>query len=480
MYPSKNQNPFFTQNQLVKMKNLIVLLLLLVNVGVTTAQYNLVLTGTSAPYTCTINNTGTWTDQDLLTWIFPDGQYKQKLIDFNDLGQFVQGSNSIEWFPYKPNFAVLSGEIKAFVAKKGGSGTPPPNLMWFGGATASATVNTTNITPVGIDLPTDEFCSLGSLWDFSPVAPNYLVISYTNVPCSPTSNDHFVIKYKTDELSVDYSQSFGNNSELIEPLGSILIGSTNYTQLKIKNLPTNLLNGIFNNVYLKVQSLLPAGTPLDIALKSQRCSASPQFYTEATYNYMVQGGPHDPNYKIVNIQTLTTNQTGPVELIYTIQFHNNGSAPVKEVIVTDHLPFHLNPETFEVMDFQPMNGIDHYTSLYNLHPNDQKKITFTGPGLPGLGETSSSYTYSQTIFRFKFKVKTKPNIQTAIDNTANIVFYDHISKKMLEPIVTNVAKVKYIFPPPEGCSPWKNFWRNFFNIFRREKLPPCRKPIDRK
>ncbi len=460
------------------MKNLIVFLLIMLNISMVSAQYSMDITPLSGVYKCKIVNSNQtnypWTDHDLVTWIFPDGQYHQKEIRLNPPtgGPIDPDTDFVEWLPYKANASSVTGEIIAFVAKKGGTGTPPPPQPYVKRINTNYTGNTINTVPAATVLPPGKNCNLGSLWNFSQGAPNYLVVSYANVPCA-NPLDYIEILYKGTELTVDYTvaYTFGSNLEQISPLGQIVINNTTYDRLRIKPTSTYILNGRYNNVFIKVQSLLPAGQTFSITAISKFCLDGR--ITDSTYNYVVQGGPHDPNYKIVDIQTLPANQTAPVDLIYTIQFHNNGSAPVMEAIVTDYLPQNLNPETFEIVDFQPMNGIDQYTSPYDLTTDNPKKITFYGPGLHGLGETSPSYAFDQTIFRFKFKVKTIPGIQSTIDNTASIVFLDHINKKNLDPIITNVAQVKYF----ENCCRWKAFWRNFFNIFRREKKSPCRKPI---
>ena len=105
------------------------------------AQYKIdVALNTPIPdvYTCTINidqawNTAngginTWSEDDLITWIFPDGQVKQNKIDLSGTN-VINNSNQIEWRPYRT--WTSDKNIVANITKKGGTGNPSLTQVGF-------------------------------------------------------------------------------------------------------------------------------------------------------------------------------------------------------------------------------------------------------------------------------------------------------------------------------------------------------------
>lgn len=67
-------------------------------------------------------------------------------------------------------------------------------------------------------------------------------------------------------------------------------------------------------------------------------------------------GPYDPNYKIVNIDTIFAS-SGAEWLDYTIHFQNIGSDTAHNVIIVDTLSHYLNPAYFEIISHSHPNLI---------------------------------------------------------------------------------------------------------------------------
>ncbi len=119
-------------------------------------------------------------------------------------------------------------------------------------------------------------------------------------------------------------------------------------------------------------------------------------------HFEVVGYPHDPNYKhCLNLNNLShtsemKKQYGEEEgeweqyIIYEIQFHNEGTAPVQNVTVKDYLPAEIDPNSVELL------SSDHYCEL------DLQTTEFYFPNiwLPGTGQ---GYEYEETISQFRFK-----------------------------------------------------------------------------
>jgi len=461
------------------MKNTIICLLFLLNIELIPAQYSLSLPGTSAPYTCTIHNADTWTDKDLLTWIFPDGQFKQKQVQVINNG-LVSGSNAVAWTPYAPQSGPLNDNILFLVAKKGGSGPPPPALL-VGNKIVPFNALTTPPTPPSPTAYTNFTivqgnCKVGHLWDFSKLASTYLVVSYRNA----CTGGYVEISYPTN--SVELEQFFGFQGETFDP-PTITNG---IGLLKIRP-GSSVPAGSQFNVFLKMKptAQMDVGQTFKIFTKSHLCPSGYQLDSMVidSLQFILKGGPHDPNYKKVDIDTIYNGHANALRLTYTIQFHNDGNAPVKKVVVTDVMPAGLNPATFHLVDAPAMNGLmlSNLTNFQNLYSSNLvKEIIFEGAaGLPGINEPNASYSYDQTIYRFKFGIDTDPNFKLTINNDATITFYDN--NVTLPHIVTGIAPVYIVdqaAPGPrsftECCCNWTPFWCRFFNIFRGEKLRPCK------
>jgi len=460
------------------MKNLIVFLLLLVNVGVVGAQYQILQSGTG-PFNCMIvnpNHNSTtdinpWNNKDFVTWIFPDGQYLQEevLLDGPDI---YPASDMVQWSPFSAN--KPGDYIYAYVAEKGGTGPPPQAFFTFNNV-FNGTIGTS--PPAPINYAAESNFKFSNLWDLSPGNSTMLVVSYQKNSCTATASDYIEFRYNHNEVTIEDIFGFNRESAPIatqfnNTLSSAKIGTYNSINLSIP--------GNHNNIFLKVKptSQTYLGQIIDITAIGQFCPL-PSPIEVFVLRCVVQKDPHDPNSKTVDVDTIYANQTDPVKLTYSVQFHNDGEAPVHKVVVTDALPPELNPSTFHLVDVPYMNGLNLYNQNTSGANSENIELTFMGnPGLPGLSQTNPSFSYGETIYRYSFEVETYPNKRNPINNTATVTFYDDEGKQ-LGHVVTDVSDVFYSEesknPVVLDCCCRQKFWWRFWNICRRHKKEPCKR-----
>lgn len=413
------------------MKNAIVLLLLLLKVCAVYAQYTIsVQPSGSASYLCTITASVQYpfTNLDLVTWIFPDGQYKQKEVLVDNQG-LVPGTNTVEWLPYTIG-ATGPDDIQAYVAKKGGTGNPPPLAK----TTKTYTVVPTASTPELFYFPTGRNWQINRSWEFSPVAETYLILSYKNLISSgcPAGPTDFVFKLTFDSDQIDPVESHAFNNQVVSD--PAIEGSI---EVKVPDYENDLIH---HHVFLKVKSTTQIGDSIKIKAVTTNCSGATD---SILLSYVAAAGPHDPNKKTVDIDTICSNQSA-IKLTYTVQFHNDGNAEVDKIVVTDDLPAGLDQSTFTLADVPFRIGMS--TPVLNTMLPDTKEITFDQMALPGIGQTNPSYGYDQTIYRYTFTVFTLENFNNTINNHAEVEFYD--GTVSLGTINTNVATVTFVDPGP--------------------------------
>lgn len=480
----KPKSVFQDQTQFLKMKNAIVFLFLLLNLCVVNAQYVVELNTSMPPtFTCTVAKTGTWTDQELLTWIFPDGQYMKSEMTWNTMNSRWEG-NEVQWTPCVRTSPSPNGDnIQCFIARKGGTGTPPPFPPPMQIATPrffAGSYNDNNPpNQVGFEIPANRTWQVNKTWEFSPNDETYLLVTYSSLfdsdTCTSIPSDYIELSFKTSDLAFSNNNTLRFNNEVIDETNTISSG------VERKNVRINVLynTSYQKRVFLKVKPQVAVGQVINITAKGTFCG----FTDSVVLRYTVEAEPHDPNKKTVDIDTIYDAHANSLRLTYTIQFHNDGDAPVKKVVVTDQLPSGLNPATFHLLEAPEMNGLKisnltNFSDLYSSNP--RKEIIFEGQdGLPGIAQTyPSSYAYDQTIYRFKFAIDSDPNYKRTIENDAAITFYN--GNEALDAIVTAIAPVYIVdqtAPRPrastECCCNWSPFWCRFFNIFRCEKKHRC-------
>jgi len=386
----------------------------------------------------TLPNTETprvWTHGDLITWIFPDGQMMQREIVI--AGNAIS-NDTVNWSPCC-SLTVKINEVQAHVAKKGGTG-PPPMAMHL--TTPASEVTGTTLTPVAIDFSTGKHWKVSSTWEFSPGKDNFLVISYKGT-ADCKSNGEVVIALPAGITMID-SMIF--NDEYIKTV------SNGNKGVEMPSIPaTN------RSVFLKLHTAdsVTIGRHFDIIISPRICGN----LELDTIQYVFRGEPHDPNYKIVDIQEIPLDQPDSLKLTYTIQFHNIGEGPVKFVTVIDTLPKELDPATFALLYPPVMNGLT-FNTLETSPTNPYVKImTFKGAnGLPGLNQKGKSYAFDETIYRFSFTVKSIPSVQTAINNYATVLFHTS-DGDTLPAVITGIAQVslakgRVINDPKTDTSNW--------------------------
>jgi hypothetical protein len=132
-------------------------------------------------YTFTISALGstTWRSGDLITWIFPDGQFFQRTNTYVGTGN---SNISVDWEPYKS--IPANSQVYAFVAKKGGTGIPPAFVEQATYIFTTA-ISATTSTPPPFGMPTTTAWQVNNTWNFCPGQYTYLMISYRpNPACS--------------------------------------------------------------------------------------------------------------------------------------------------------------------------------------------------------------------------------------------------------------------------------------------------------
>ncbi|MBN8679288.1 MAG: hypothetical protein J0M29_13760 [Chitinophagales bacterium] len=412
-------------------------------------------------YTFTIqtDNTNPWTQDDLVTWIFPDGQMKQKKITLSN-GSLASGSNEVTWKPYKS--WTSDKNVIASITKKGGTGNPsltqeevtkyvpPPNPIMFQ-------------LPESVGFNPGAHWQANHTWEFAPGFFTYMVVTYRSVPssCTFTPSKKIELTLPQNVYMIDKYKFAGESVNLV--------GS----KIEISNFATSQM-AEFHHVFLKlfVDNTVSVGQPLTFALQNMpdlngviSCSPDGQLITVTTRQH-----PHDPNQKIVNIKRICDPKSS-TRLHYKLQFHNDGKAAVEKVVIWDPLANELMPISYSVYNPPVMNGLQVVPATIVANSNVNKSIEFRQAdlnGLPGLGQNSPIYIYSQTIYSFEFDVATKTNIVNDIHNYAVITFYGKDSSGNyfpLDPISTNIETV-YL-----GCSK-PTFCKCFKSLFRPKKERP--------
>lgn len=375
------------------------------------AQYQITVTpiisGTATvAYGCKIQPTTApaFAHRDLVTWVFPDGQYRQKEVKLDFQNVIVAGTDTVRWRPYF-NPSTVPDNITAYVAKKGGTGNP----SLIASSTSSDPWALTTSLPAPFYFPPGQNWQINRTWEFSPVDETFLVFSHKNMNLDNCAGMDTRFSLFLDPNQVDYMGSLAFNNEAIVSSTT----STGKTELEISGLSSNLAH---NHVFLKLKSKTIRGELIRIDAVNHCVSSMDTIH----FAFETAGGPHDPNRKTVNISKICYNQPA-IKLTYSIQFHNDGDGPVENVRVTDVFAQELESTTFgNVAGPLPAwasIGIDDNTLF-------TRKITFYDLQLPGLNQTNPIYGYDQTTFRFTFDINTKPNFNLPFINNAEVFFYN--------------------------------------------------------
>lgn len=369
-------------------------------------------------------NTPDLADQDLITWIFPDGQFKLWKVETDaTTGAVINNSNKVTWQPY---ITSPSGpdSIIAYVARKGKPGNPS-----FAAEPVTIPPITTPGAPLAFAMSTTVPWQINQSWEFSPGKEALLIISYKAPPtCTPSNK--IELAYNTNQVDTVTNQIFAYQNE------TVVTDNSGIPQRKIilSNLQTNdIVNHVF--VKLRLDFAQPLGTFFPVALTANVCGTT----IDTTLLYPIKGNPHDPNEKIVNHRIVCPNNSNNTDLRYSIKFQNDGDAPVDSVEVVDNLPSELIRNTFalgNVPDFFRVYGGFDWVGQNGFY------VLFKDLNLPGLKQVNPHYAYDQTTYGFDFTICTQSNLafNTGFDNTAEIYFFDNQNNK-LPPVYTNAAQV---------------------------------------
>ncbi len=368
--------------------------------------------------------TSPWAVGDLITWIFPDGQMMQREIAIvaDTISNF-----KLSWFPayHQP---VALDSIKAYVARKGGTGHPTLVMPSTNSATQFQPVNT---QPRPINFPAGRTWKANYTWEFSPGKENFLVISYKHSGECIDLDGQFKVELPT-EISIIESIVFNSEQISVDTNGNKLF------MVSATSRPRNIF------LKLKMKDTVTLGRQFEIKIYPTICNGEDADTRDISLLCVAKGEPHDPNYKIVDVQKIPVHNPDSTKLTYTIQFHNDGEAPVKKVRIIDTLPPELDPKTFKLLSTPLMNGLRLDSVIYSPSNPAIIELTFvapgSSPGLPGLNQANHP-AFAETIYRFSFEVKTRPNVQTPINNDATVIFYSNDGFALPE-VITGIAQVK--------------------------------------
>lgn len=422
-------------------------------------------------YVCTIKpNTALLTpkfsDKDLVSWILPDGQYIKKVLKVDANDKVLDGTDTLHWRPYQN---MLSGPdvINAYVAKKGGQTNP-------GRAISASTTFTYGLStkPERFAFAPGANCQINRSWEFASGFDNFLILSYqapkptaSGVPCLIKINLDLNPLKKT-QLPVTLKEYISFNQENIT--------STDTTvSIVTTSIPSS---GVTNHVFLKFTTNAPVGDVIQINVRgdSNTCGSNPDAWSSAL-TFESKGTPHDPNYKSVHVKTINSNSAATTTLNYTIQFQNDGTAPVDIVRVKDVLPPELQWDSYQNLDAKkkkfPTIGV-----ISRFRP-EERNLDFYNLKLPGLSQRNPSYGYEETLHWFSFSVKANAYTKSIVDNKAEITFVGAPDP----PMETNIARVTPYPVCPKAINLLKN---GSFDIGRKDTykipgLPPgCNKCKD--
>lgn len=372
---------------------------------------------------------------DLITWIFPDGQFRQQTVIVDQNHNVQLNTNQILWKPLVNPFPGPGNDnVFAFLAKKGGQGNPgryailPPNNGPLG------------TIPFYFNMPAPATFQLNTSWDFAKGKDIFLITSYLLYPdwCPLDPNDYIEIYYDKTQLTNNKTENLSYKNESIQVQNTTgFMKISGFTNLAYQFIP----NHVFNN--FTVSNNVQRGDSINIGVKYDVCNKQDSI----GYSYVAKGEPHDPNRKDVDIDTICPSSAS-IPLTYTIRFHNDGDKPVNHVVVQDNLPAELDASTL-VPNIVLGNG----ASYTKKQSGQMWEFEFNGLNLPGIRQTTPYvYTFDQTVYQFSFTVNTTPNITVDFDNFANVLFYsDNNPTNPLSNISTNNARVESDTFALPGC-----------------------------
>lgn len=158
---------------------------------------------------------------------------------------------------------------------------------------------------------------------------------------------------------------------------------------------------------------------------------SKQVYSPGPYTTVIRSS-YDPNDKLVDEGAPGIVNERHIErkwLTYTIRFENTGNFSAKDVVITDKLDVHLDPNSVKVLEASHNYEVD---ILKNGQDESTLRFSFNDIYLPFDDDTNDGY--------IKFLIKANDDIieNTIVDNVANIYFDQNPA------ITTNVIQTRFL------------------------------------
>jgi hypothetical protein len=181
---------------------------------------------------------------------------------------------------------------------------------------------------------------------------------------------------------------------------------------------SNLLAGANNTIYINMQMPVQpviAGSTLKAKVIIDPITIDSSKQNNVDSLVQIIFNPCDPNVKEVSPSGKGPNGAILLRdsmLTYTIHFQNTGTAPAKDIIITDTLQSTLNVESIE------LNASSH-PYKFSLSGSGILKFSFKNINL---SDSSVSQLLSQGFVSFRIKQNKSNSIGTVISNNANIYF----------------------------------------------------------
>lgn len=409
------------------MKKIIISLGFLLQMLTVQGQYDITVNQISTVpprFECNLISTAVpadYDDQDLITWIFPDGQFFQQEMEVDPISKTpINNSTRVIWQPYQDAPGGGNAPI-AYVAKKGQPGNPPKRVA------PTTVTGLFSGSPASFAMPPTASWQFNRSWEFAPGTENFMIVSYkTNSACG--NNNNIQLTFDPNELDVISAENLNYENETIDQIPVSLTKKT----VKISGIDNS--NNTIKHLFLKflVSPAVGTGKALTITANGTICGKE----INETLRYVANGTPHDPNHKIVNRPVICSQTPYTTDLIYYVRFQNEGNAPVMKVDVEDKLKYPLISSSFSE------GIIPRKSAVYLGHQIAGNKVLmqFDNLNLPGLKQVNPHYAYDQTTYDFTFNVCTESNLGNAVfTNQADIYFFN--AGVRLPVVKTNEAPV---------------------------------------
>ncbi|MFM1998546.1 MAG: hypothetical protein RL204_493 [Bacteroidota bacterium] len=262
---------------------------------------------------------------------------------------------------------------------------------------------------------------------------NNLSISITNTNVvSPGFQTHYIISISnTGSLVESGIGSVTFDSPFLEEIISTSLGSINGNIIQFETMSIDPLTSLTIELDCQISPSAALGAIFTASAEvTSQIQSEPDLYDNSATCESIIIGSFDPNNKIVNHPTIHLNDINPtqeVELIYTVNFQNTGTAPAINIRVEDLIAQNLNLGTFEMI-------ASSHANTYTIS-NNQIIWYFDDIMLP---DSNSNEPESHGWFSFKIS-KFADHLEGDVVENQVSIFFD-----FNEPIVTNIATTSFV------------------------------------